>query len=532
MAKLSPKAPAPLFGINDPNSNYLPTPLGQFAKQQAPTPSLDPEVLMKDSDQGITLMTLKQDSSYALWPAGDASACLYSYSYYHKYLAEVGIGEYTPRTNYSLNAITRAETGITLYRSLKADNLGNPLTDTTSWDPLPLLNLKNASTTQQGTVVMATGSTSNVVPDNTLIASTYLPLAKQGNLKGQIGKSSNFTLQESETGRNIALIGAITSVTLPNLGVPNSGATFIATNQTSQVISLLPGAGITSISIAGLQPYDYCTLVYDGGPSWKTVSYGNYINYQLAPINSATLTGTPSSTTPATADSSTRIATTAFVKNQSYATTASVNTSLALKANLNSPALTGVPLSTTPATADNSTKIATTAFVKNQGYAPINSPTFTGAPIAPTQATTDNSTKIATTAFVNRAVGDATAGVHFSAFNVIAQVVTTTLTVVNFTVVSLNSGAYDGAEGFVAPENGIYNFIYRLSSFTVGTDVHLRKNSTSNILVTNINQNTSYIVRLNAGDRITIEVKVGSGSATLVPGGDQCYFSGFLVSRV
>lgn len=35
---------------------------------------------------------------------------------------------------------------------------------------------------------------------------------------------------------------------------------------------------------------------------------------------------------------------------------------------LASPALTGTPTSTTPATADNSTKIATTAFVKAQGY--------------------------------------------------------------------------------------------------------------------------------------------------------------------
>jgi hypothetical protein len=40
----------------------------------------------------------------------------------------------------------------------------------------------------------------------------------------------------------------------------------------------------------------------------------------------------------------------------------------AIYAPLASPTFTGTPISTTPSTADNSTKIATTAFVKNQGY--------------------------------------------------------------------------------------------------------------------------------------------------------------------
>ena len=42
---------------------------------------------------------------------------------------------------------------------------------------------------------------------------------------------------------------------------------------------------------------------------------------------------------------------------------------LALKANLASPALTGTPTAPTAAAADNDTQIATTAFVKSQGYA-------------------------------------------------------------------------------------------------------------------------------------------------------------------
>ena len=83
------------------------------------------------------------------------------------------------------------------------------------------------------------------------------------------------------------------------------------------------------------------------------------------------------------------------------------------KASLASPTLTGTPLAPTPATADNTTKVATTAFVKAQGYATLASPTLTGDPKAPTPATADNDTSIATTAFV-KAQGYATTASVFS----------------------------------------------------------------------------------------------------------------------
>ena len=71
-----------------------------------------------------------------------------------------------------------------------------------------------------------------------------------------------------------------------------------------------------------------------------------------------------------------------------------------------SPAFTGNPTAPTQLDTDNSTKLATTAFVKNVlgGFAPIDSPTFTGTPKAPTPAVGDNSTKIATTQFVFNAM--------------------------------------------------------------------------------------------------------------------------------
>ena len=118
--------------------------------------------------------------------------------------------------------------------------------------------------------------------------------------------------------------------------------------------------------------------------------YSSIVNSSLsayAKLASPTFTGTPKSVTPATGDNTTQIATTAFVKAQSYLTTGAATTTYAP---LVSPIFTGTPESVTPATDDNTTKIATTKFVKAQSYlttgaatttyAPLASPAFTGMP--------------------------------------------------------------------------------------------------------------------------------------------------------
>lgn len=91
-----------------------------------------------------------------------------------------------------------------------------------------------------------------------------------------------------------------------------------------------------------------------------------------------------------------------------------VEVELLLRAPLDSPTFTGIPLAPTPSTSDNSTKIATTAYVKGQSYlttttaastyAPLASPTFTGVPAAPTATNGTNTTQVATTAFVQNAL--------------------------------------------------------------------------------------------------------------------------------
>lgn len=96
-----------------------------------------------------------------------------------------------------------------------------------------------------------------------------------------------------------------------------------------------------------------------------------------------TFTQSITGVTEATADNSTKVASTAFVKNQGYITSSAL-TGYALlsglpqtfsNANTFTQSITGV----TEATADNSTKVASTAFVKNQGYSILNaSNSFTG----------------------------------------------------------------------------------------------------------------------------------------------------------
>ncbi|EES7123392.1 phage tail protein [Escherichia coli] len=107
-----------------------------------------------------------------------------------------------------------------------------------------------------------------------------------------------------------------------------------------------------------------------------------------APIESPSLTGTPTAPTAAQGSNSTQIANTAFVKaaitalingapgtldtlkeiaaainnDPNFSTT--INNALALKAPLASPALTGIPTAPTAAQGTNNTQIATTAYVR------------------------------------------------------------------------------------------------------------------------------------------------------------------------
>jgi hypothetical protein len=87
---------------------------------------------------------------------------------------------------------------------------------------------------------------------------------------------------------------------------------------------------------------------------------------------------------------------------------------------LNNVNIVGDINAATQATNDSSTKLATTAFVKNQGYAPLSGAIFTGDVAVNsgnlttnTQATSDSSTKVATTQFVYNNIQSLLANANF-----------------------------------------------------------------------------------------------------------------------
>ena len=200
--------------------------------------------------------------------------------------------------------------------------------------------------------------------------------------------------------------------------------------------------------------------------------------------------GIATATTPTAGDSSTNVATTAFVTSAIAATgppptSASANTvyagptsgaaaaptfrllaagdipnitesqvtnlvaDLAAKAALASPTFTGTPWSTTPPPGDNSTRIATTAFVATS-FAPLASPTFTGAVAVPTMTVSNKVTSYN---------GVATAGEGLPHIVYAAQQTNVT-----------GATAYTYDMGVGAP--GLYRatvFIYPLNPATTGT---------------------------------------------------------------
>jgi hypothetical protein len=177
-----------------------------------------------------------------------------------------------------------------------------------------------------------------------------------------------------------------------------------------------------------------------------------------------TFSSSPIIPTVTSSDSSTKAASTAFVKAQGYLVSADLSSYLTSStaastyqtisgmssylttstasttyAPLASPTFTGTPLSTTAAVDTNTTQIATTAYVVGQsylksstaastyaplasptftgtvtipagasisGFATLASPTFTGTPAAPTATSGTNTTQVATTAFVQTAVSN------------------------------------------------------------------------------------------------------------------------------
>ena len=128
----------------------------------------------------------------------------------------------------------------------------------------------------------------------------------------------------------------------------------------------------------------------------------------LGVTGAVTLTAGGTSTTPATDNNTTNIATTAFVVGQAASATpvmdgtAAVGTSLryARQDHVHPTDTTRAPLASPTFTGT----VTIPAGASISGFAPLASPTFTGTPAAPTATAGTNTTQIATTAFVASAV--------------------------------------------------------------------------------------------------------------------------------
>lgn len=118
------------------------------------------------------------------------------------------------------------------------------------------------------------------------------------------------------------------------------------------------------------------------------------LDTEKAALASPTFTGTPSAPTPAPMDTSTRLATTAWVQ-----TTLAALPPAGMYPDNDIPEMNGVGSAGTNAEASRGDHVHPT----DTSRAPLASPTFTGNPAAPTQAPGDNTTKLATTAFVTAA---------------------------------------------------------------------------------------------------------------------------------
>lgn len=195
------------------------------------------------------------------------------------------------------------------------------------------------------------------------VVGTVTATAFTGALTGNVSGTATTVIT------NANLTGGVTSV-------GNAATVVTNANLTGDVTSIGNATTLTNAPVIAKVLTGYVSgagTVAATDSILQAIQKLNGNNALKADIASPTFTGTPTlptgtiATTQTAADSSTKVATTAFV-----------TTADNLKANIASPTFTGVPLSTTAAIDTNTTQIATTAYVVGQGYAKLASPTFTG----------------------------------------------------------------------------------------------------------------------------------------------------------
>lgn len=213
-----------------------------------------------------------------------------------------------------------------------------------------------------------------------------LATARVINLTGDASGSANFdgsanasiTVTLAKTG---VVAGTYGGVTVDDKGRVTSASTIlpVANGGTGNGTGQAPSAGklATARTINGV-PFD--------GTANITIT-----DDSKAPLNSAALTGTPTTSTPAEGSTSKQIANAEFVANAvAKAIAAIVNGAPDLLNQFNELA----------AAMGNDPNFASTMFSQLATKAPLASPALTGGPTAPTASVGNNSTLLATTGFV------------------------------------------------------------------------------------------------------------------------------------
>ncbi len=261
MAKLPSKIVPQLFGINEINPNLVPTPVGEWASGGAVTPSFDPEILCANIDAGLTKMTVQPTLDVVLPPSGDMAALFYSFCYWITALQQSGIAEYSTKQEYNPNDYTKAPNGTKIYRCLQPNppilpgGVNEPLNNTDFWEELDLLNLRQATESQQGVVQLATITDVNAGIDAQKALTVASLIASNINFTGDPTVPTQIQSDNSTKIANTSFVtqkinNSINSRLTITRSLKSAGAmnTYTATKLTFITYTPLSGAGFIYIN--------------------------------------------------------------------------------------------------------------------------------------------------------------------------------------------------------------------------------------------------------------------------------------------
>jgi hypothetical protein len=190
-------------------------------------------------------------------------------------------------------------------------------------------------------------------------------------------------------------------------GIPEAPTDGQLYGRESSAWSVVPPVPVASSTV----PLMDGTAAVGTGTTWSRTDHIHPSDTTKAPLVSPTFTGTPAAPTPATADNSTTLSTTAFVKAQGYLIT---NATITISGDISGSGTTAISATLATVNSNVGTYQGITVNGKglvtgaiNMSYAPLASPIFTGVPVAPNPTAGTNTTQLATTAFVGTALANA-----------------------------------------------------------------------------------------------------------------------------